>query len=101
MSYTLSRPGLRRRTLRVEVRADGPLPELVLVARTGDVPPRTPVDGRAVARIPAGAAERSRSVDVPLAQAHLPWAVRLLPAAGSGATGLALNHPRDADLVIR
>jgi hypothetical protein len=100
-SYALSRPGLRRRTLRVEVRADGPLPELVLVARTGDVPPRTPSDGRAIARIPAGPAGRPRTVDVPLGQAHLPWAVRLLPAGGQAAPGLALRHPDDADLVVR
>lgn len=161
VSYALSRPGLRRRTLRVEVRADGPLPEMLLVARPGTVPPRDAGDGYAVGRMPAslggalsvkrdssgssrqaaasgarfgsgpggtgsgsGSASRagagfttgsprrrhqSRTLDVPLGRAELPWAVRLVPAPGSDSAsgpgqagaGLVIRHPPDKDLVVR
>jgi hypothetical protein len=179
VSYALSRPGLRRRTLRVEVRADGPLPEMVLVARPGTVPPRDAGDGHAVGRMPASrggiatgsaagsvkgasrgsarqdagpgpasgarsghgprsgpvprfvgagsgfAADRgsgpgsaagattrsprrrsqSRTLDVPLGRAELPWAVRLVPAlvpgSGPAGAGLVIRHPPDKDLVVR
>jgi hypothetical protein len=97
-SYTLSRVGWRKRTLRVEVTADGPLPELVLIAQQGTVPPRSPGAGVEVARLPPGPPRR---VDVPLEGAQLPWAVRLLPRPGPGQVGLMLQHPPDDLLVVR
>jgi hypothetical protein len=97
VAYTVGRVGWRRRTLRVQVRTDGAAPELVLVARAGTAPPGTAAEGHAVSRLAACALPATRTIEVPLDKAQLPWGVRLLPASG----GVVMAHPPDGSLVIR
>ncbi|WP_157180346.1 zinc ribbon domain-containing protein [Protofrankia coriariae] len=102
VSYMVARVGWRRRTLRVQVRAEGLLPELLLVARSGTTPPQTREDGQVLARVPAREAAHAHgehTVEVPLDGARLPWGVRLLP--GPDAAQIVLRHPPDDALVLR
>jgi hypothetical protein len=97
-TYTVSRAGWRRKTLRVDVRAGGPLPEMVLVARPGTVPPRGAGDGHALARLAASGAAGQWTLEVSLDGAALPWGVRLIPAEDGPAP---VRQPPDDALVIR
>ncbi|WP_045876174.1 zinc ribbon domain-containing protein [Pseudofrankia sp. DC12] len=100
VSYFATRAGWRRRVLRLRVRTDGVVPELVLVARPGTVPPATLGDGQALARLAPSAERATRTMDVRLEGALLPWGIRLLPAAAA-AGDLTVDHPPDEALVIR
>ncbi len=102
VSYTVARAGWRRRTLRVQVRADGVPSELVLIARSGTTPPQARGDGQVLARMSAHAPAREHSehtMEVSLDGAQLPWGVRLFP--GSDGMGVVLQHPPDDALVVR
>ncbi|MBL7622473.1 zinc ribbon domain-containing protein, partial [Frankia sp. AgB1.8] len=100
VSYFSTRAGWRRRVLRVRVRTDGVVPELVLVARPGTVPPATLGEGQALARLGPCAERATRTMDVRLEGALLPWGIRLLPASGEGGD-VTVDHPPDDALVIR
>ncbi len=109
VTYTLARSGWRRRTLRVHVRADGPLPAMVLVARPGTTPPQASDDGHPLARVSALPPTPQRTLEVSLEGAELPWGVRLFPSSpegqgavvGGGPGGVIVRHPPDDSLVIR
>jgi hypothetical protein len=101
VTYGLRRSGWRRRTLRVEVRADGPVPDLVLLARTGSIPPTGTGDGAELGRLPASTdAGSQRALEVTLQGAQLPWAVRLLPAADQPGAQIVVSQPPDDQLVV-
>ncbi|MEX5634682.1 zinc ribbon domain-containing protein [Parafrankia sp. FMc2] len=101
VSYTVSKAGWRRRTLRVQVRSTGPTPRLVLVARPGEEPPSTPAEGQPLTELqPAGYAG-SWTMEVTLEGAQLPWGVRLLPVVTPDGPALWVDHPEDSQLVIR
>ncbi len=102
VSYTVARAGWRRRTLRVQVRADGMPPELILVVRAGTTPPHARGDGQVLARMSVHAPTREHSehmMEVSLDGAQLPWGVRLFP--GSDGVRVVLRHPPDDALVVR
>ncbi len=109
VTYTLARSGWRRRTLRVHVRADGPLPAMVLVARPGTTPPQASDDGHPLARVSASPPTPQRTLEVSLEGAELPWGVRLFPGspASPGAPvggvpgAVIVRHPPDDSLIIR
>ncbi|WP_239394390.1 zinc ribbon domain-containing protein [Frankia sp. CiP3] len=120
VTYTLARSGWRRRTLRVQISADGPLPAMVLVARPGTTPPQANEDGHPLARVSAVPATAARTLEVSLEGAELPWGVRLFlsspenaaaAAAAAAAvggipgdrapTGVILRHPPDEALIVR
>jgi hypothetical protein len=99
-AYSVARAGWRKRVLRVRVRSDGAVPELVLVARPGTTPPTSLAEGQPLARFGPSAQRVTRTVEVRLDGALLPWGVRLLPA-GEGAAEMVIDHPPDDALVVR
>jgi hypothetical protein len=101
VEYSVGRSGWWRRTLRVNVHADGPTPELLLVAKSGAVPPDGADDGHAVSRLAPSPSPSSHTIEVSLDGAALPWGVRLVPAVGAPPTAVEMHHPPDAVLVIR
>jgi serine/threonine protein kinase len=101
LSYQISRSGLLRRTLHVELRADGPLPDLVLVAFPGTVPPVSAHEGHTVARLPMSRPGSPMRHDIPLGDAPLPMAVRLVIEPGTPADNVTIHHPRNDSLIIR
>jgi len=101
VSYTVTKAGWRRRTLRVQVRSNGPVPELVLVARSGSVPPETTADGHVLSGLPPASGAATRTIEVTLEGAQLPWGIRLLPLVGPGSPPVWVDHPADSALVIR
>jgi hypothetical protein len=100
VSYTVTRAGWRKRVLRIRVHSDGAVPELVLVARPGTRPPATFGDGQALARLAPCDERVTRSLDVRLEGALLPWAIRLLAAPG-GADDVEVVHPPADTLIVR
>jgi hypothetical protein len=101
VEYTVGRFGWWRRILRVHVRTDGPVPELVLLAKPGTVPPHDVEDGHVVSRLPPSPLPASRTVEVPLDGAALPWGVRLVPVADAEPITITICHPPDTTLAIR
>jgi hypothetical protein len=100
VSYTAARAGWRRRVLRVRVRSDGAVPELVLVARPGVRPPATLGEGQVLARLAPSAERTTRTMEVRLEGALLPWGVRVLPVY-DGADAVEVDHPVDDALIVR
>ncbi|MCL9795556.1 zinc ribbon domain-containing protein, partial [Frankia sp. AgKG'84/4] len=100
VSYSVSRSGWRRRTMRVQVRTSGPVGELILFARPGTVPPRAAVEAHELSRLAPVEQAVTRTIDVTLDGAQLPWGVRLLPASAPP-VGWTVAHPGDEDLVVR
>lgn len=100
VSYTAARAGWRRRVLRVRVRSDGAVPELVLVARPGVRPPETLGEGQVLARLAPAAERTTRTMEIRLEGALLPWGVRLLPVR-DGADAVEVDHPADDALIVR
>jgi hypothetical protein len=100
VSYSAARAGWRKRVLRVRVRSDGAVPELVLIARPGTRPPTGWTDGQVLARLPACAERATRTMDVRLEGALLPWGIRLL-AVPEGSQGVEIDHPADDALILR
>jgi hypothetical protein len=100
VSYSATRAGWRKRLLRVRVRSDGAVPELVLVARPGTQPPTTLGDGQVLARLAPCSERATRTMEVRLEGALLPWGIRLLPAS-AGVDGLQVDHPSHDTLVVR
>ncbi|WP_235826293.1 hypothetical protein [Candidatus Frankia alpina] len=98
--YTVSRSGWRRRTMRVQVRTSGPAGELILFARPGTTPPRAAAEAHELSRLAAVDQAVTRTIDVTLDGAQLPWGVRLLPVLVHP-TGWTVTHPDDEDLVVR
>jgi hypothetical protein len=99
-AYSVARAGWRKRVLRVRVRSDGAVPELVLVARPGTTPPGSLAEGQALARLAPCAHRATRTMEVRLDGALLPWGVRVL-AVPDGAEPAAVDHPPDDVLVVR
>ena len=94
------RVGRRKKSLEVHVTApDGVSPpSLVLVARSGDLLPRTASDGDVLARF-GGDAPLSAAVDI---SGHKrPMAVRMFLESTSSATSFQLFDPSADDLLIR
>ncbi|MBX6391537.1 MAG: zinc ribbon domain-containing protein, partial [Frankia sp.] len=100
VAYTVGRAGWRRRTLRVRVRSDGEVPELVLVARPGTAPPPVVAAGQELARLAPCSVPATRTMEIRLDGALLPWGVRLLPLTDPG-PDLLLEHPADETLIVR
>ncbi len=100
VTYTVSRSGWRRRTLRVQVHTTGPAGDLILFARPGTVPPRVAAEAHELSRLAAVDQAGTRTIDVTLDGAQLPWGVRLLPALVHP-TGWTITQPPDDALVIR
>jgi hypothetical protein len=100
VTYTVSRSGWRRRTLRVQVHTTGPAGDLILFARPGTVPPRAAAEAHELSRLAAVDQAGTRTIDVTLDGAQLPWGVRLLPALVHP-TGWTITQPPDDALVIR
>jgi hypothetical protein len=100
VTYTVSRSGWRRRTMRVQVHTSGPVGELILFARPGAAPPRVAAEAHELSRLAAVDQAVTRTIDVTLDGAQLPWGVRLLPALVHP-TGWSVTHPADEDLVVR
>ncbi|WP_261553791.1 zinc ribbon domain-containing protein [Frankia tisae] len=100
VTYTVSRSGWRRRTMRVQVHTSGPAGELILFARPGTTPPRAAAEAHELSRLAAVDQAVTRTIDVTLDGAQLPWGVRLLPVLVHP-TGWTVTHPDDEDLVVR
>ncbi|OHV22745.1 hypothetical protein BBK14_25200 [Parafrankia soli] len=101
VTYSVSKAGWRRRTLRVQVRATGPAPRLVLLARPGEEPPGSPAEGQVLAELQPASSSGSWTMEVTLEGAQLPWGVRLLPVVTPGAPAVWIDHPEDPMLVVR
>lgn len=101
VTYSVSRAGWRRRVLRVRVRSGGAVPELVLVARPGTVPPAELAEGQALARLTPTAARANRTMEVRLEGALLPWGIRVLAVADGADVPVVVDHPSDDALVVR
>lgn len=97
--YAVRRAGGLRKRLEVEVcePAEGELPELVLVGREGDILPRSPSDGKVLARL-GGDGPRSSSLE--MRQLSRPLAVKLFLDSSSAAGSHVLFDPMVDDLLI-
>ncbi len=98
--YAVRRSGLRKRQVCFEVLEPAePLPELVLVAKRGELLPRTADDGSVIARLGGHAGPREQGFD--LGELGRPVAVRLF--FGSIATGVThrLREPDTQELIFR
>jgi hypothetical protein len=100
LRYAVRRTGMRKKRLEIEVDApDGVTPpSLVLVARSGDLLPRTAGEGDVLARL-GGGEPLSSSVD--LSGRARPLAVRLFLESASSAASFQLSDPGADDLLIR
>jgi hypothetical protein len=99
LRYRVKCSGLRRKRLEVEVLSPEGVtaPELVLVARSGDLLPRTAADGEVLARLGGGEALVS-SVD--LGGRKRPLAVRMFLGSTSSANAFQLFDPAADELLI-
>jgi hypothetical protein len=100
LHYVVRRAGMRKKRLEVEVQApDGATPpSLVLVARSGDLLPRSATEGEVLARL-GGGGPLSSSVD--LGGRNRPLAVRLFLESSSSSSQFQLFDPDVDDLLIR
>jgi hypothetical protein len=100
LSYAVRRTGMRKRRLEVEVRApDGASPpRMVLIARGGDLLPRSAAEGEVLAHV-GGDAPLSSSVD--LGGRERPFAVRLFLESSSSAERFQVSDPSVDELVVR
>jgi len=100
LSYAVRRTGLRKRRLEVEVRApDGSTPpRLVLVARSGDLLPRSATEGEVLATL-GGDGPLSSSLD--LGGRERPFALRLFLESSSSAERFQVSDPGVDQLVVR
>jgi hypothetical protein len=96
--YAVRRTGLRKKTLEIEllVPVASDLPEMVIVARPGDLLPRKPDDGEIVGHL-GGTQPLQATLD--LAQRSRPLTVRVFMASAAAAHRIV--DPRVDDLVIR
>jgi hypothetical protein len=74
---------------------------LLLLAKPGTVPPLGIDDGHVVSRLPPSPLPASRTIEVPLDGAALPWGVRLVPVATSEPVSITVCHPSETTLSIR
>ncbi len=100
LRYLVRRAGMRKKRLEVEVSAPNGVtpPSLVLVARSGDLLPRTAAEGDVLARLGGGAPLVS-SIDI--SRRARPLAVRLFLESASSAASFQLFDPGADDLLIR
>jgi hypothetical protein len=99
--YSVRRAGrLKGKRLEIEVSDPpaGPLPELVLVGREGEILPRTATDGAVLARL--GGSEGARSSSFELRALARPMAVRLFLGSSGASSGYVLFDPMADDLLI-
>ena len=96
--YAVRRAGLRKRKLEIEllVPVESQLPEMVIVARPGDLLPRKPDDGEIVGHL-GGTQPLQATLD--LTQRSRPLTVRVFMASAGAAHRIV--DPRVDDLVIR
>ena len=98
LAYSVSLTGVFRRRLRVHISGSGiATPELVLVARRGDLLPRSPSDGVAVATVAAG----STDCEVDVGNLDLPVAIRLFISDQQLRSRFRLADPPTSALVLR
>lgn len=100
LSYSVRRAGMRKKRLEVEVSApEGrPAPALVLVARDGDLLPRTAKEGEEIARF---GGDQPLTATVDISGRGRPLTVRMFLSAGSAAEAFQLTDPAIDDLVVR
>jgi hypothetical protein len=99
--YTVRRSGMRRKKLEIDVQAPAgdELPEMIVIARQGDLVPREPGDGEIVAHL-GGSGPLQSTLD--LANLARPVAVRVfLAATDTRESSHRLVDPSVEDLVIR
>jgi HEPN domain-containing protein len=101
LRYEVRRLGLRKRQVELQIVEpdQGPLPELLVVARSGDLLPRTPGDGRVVAQL--GGEMGARQQPLELAELGRPVAVRVFFAQQSTSATHRLFDPDTSALIIR
>lgn len=99
--YQLQRRGRlgKRLSLLVVEPADQPLPELVLVARSGDILPRGPQDGKIVARLGGSSGVTGQQLD--LDAIGRPVALRLFPATDALSATHRVLDPDSSELILR
>ena len=95
-TYEVRRSGSQRRGVVVEVNADGPLPDLELVAKPGGVP-ASARDGQVVGHVAGG--QQAARLEFGQGDLPLPAGLRLFPT-GRGPRPLELKGPSDDDLLV-
>lgn len=100
LRYAVRRSGRLQKRLEVEVcePAAGTLPELVLVAREGELLPRTASDGTVLARLGGDGGPRASTVE--LRGLSRPLAVKLFLGSAGAASSFVLFDPMADDLLI-
>lgn len=100
LSYAVRRAGLRKKRLEVKVEVPTGItaPSLVLVARGGDLLPRTASEGDVLARL-GGGEPLSSTID--LSGRRFPVAVRMFVESASAAAAFQLRDPHPDDLLLR
>jgi hypothetical protein len=97
--YAVRRSGLRKRQVSFEVTAPDTPPDLVLVARPGELLPRSADDGRVIARL--GGNEGARVGEFDLGQLGRPVAVRIFFGSQAADSTHRLREPDTRELVFR
>ncbi len=100
LRYTVKRSGIRRKKIEIGVfePGDGAIPEIVVVARPGDLLPRQPGDGEIVARL-GGGGPLSSTLD--LDRCSRPLAIRAFLSGPAASASHRVLDPGVEDLVIR
>jgi hypothetical protein len=98
--YTVKRSGIRRKRIEVGVLepGDSAVPELVVVARPGDLLPRQAADGEIIARL-GGGGPLSSTLD--LDSRSRPLVIRAFLSGAAASASHRLLDPGVEDLVIR
>lgn len=98
--YSVRRTGRRKRKVELEATSDGPLPELVVVARAGDMLPLSADQGRAVAHLGGDAEATATSCELDLKELGTPTALRAFLAKPDGGAH-RLVDPDASELILR
>jgi hypothetical protein len=99
VDYTVRRSGLRKRRIDFEVlTSEDALPELVLVAKRGELLPRSVEDGRVIAELGGPGGPREHRFD--LAELDPPVAVRLFLGSPAASTTHRMRDPEARELVF-
>jgi hypothetical protein len=100
VTYSVRRAGMRKKRLEVtvDVPAGQQAPAMVLVAREGDLLPRTPGEGQELARL---GGDQPLSATIDLAGRGRPMTVRMFLATTSASHGFQMTDPGIDDLLIR
>jgi hypothetical protein len=101
IGYSVRRSRLRKRSVAVTITepCQGPLPDLLVVAKRGELLPRSASDGEVLARLGGSSAIRELPIDV--SGLGRPLVLRLFLGSEPSAGSYRIQHPNTDELLLR